>query len=77
MSSGFDDLRTESRFDYQRRKSTSTLVGPGQLPAAEDAINENARRLAAIMRDGIGNQDWLEEFKTEVPALWEEVVDER
>ena len=25
------------------------------------------------MRDGIGNQEWIDEFKAEVPALWEEL----
>jgi len=73
VSSGFDDLR--SKVDSIISGATTLDVGldPGNFLPREDAINENARRLAAIMRDGIGNQDWLEEFKTEVPALWEEL----
>lgn len=73
VSSGFDDLR--SKVDSIISGATTLDVGldPANFLPREDAINENARRLAAIMRDGIGNQDWLEEFKTEVPALWEEL----
>jgi hypothetical protein len=48
-------------------------LNPADFRPREDAINENARRLAAIMRDGLGNQEWMEEFKAEVPALWEEL----
>jgi hypothetical protein len=48
-------------------------LNPADFLPREDAINENARRLAAIMRDGLGNQEWMEEFKAEVPALWEEL----
>lgn len=40
----------------------------------EDAVNENARRLAAIMRDGFANQPWLEEFKQEVPGVFAELA---
>lgn len=49
-------------------------LNPADFLPREDAINENARRLAAIMRDGLGNQEWMEEFKTEVPALFEELA---
>lgn len=48
-------------------------LDPAAFLPREDAINENARRLAAIMRDGIAGQEWLDEFKAEVPALWEEL----
>jgi antitoxin component of RelBE/YafQ-DinJ toxin-antitoxin module len=36
----------------------------------EDAINENARRLADIAANGLKDQDWLGEFKNEVPDIW-------
>lgn len=36
----------------------------------EDEINENARRLAAIANEGLGNQSWMEEFKNEVPDIY-------
>jgi hypothetical protein len=37
----------------------------------EDAINENARRLADIAANGLKGQDWLGEFKNEVPDIWQ------
>ena len=39
----------------------------------EDAVNENARRLADIMVNGLTGQDWLGEFAAEVPGIWEEI----
>jgi hypothetical protein len=36
----------------------------------EDAINENARRLADIAVNGLKDQDWLGEFGNEVPDIW-------
>jgi hypothetical protein len=41
-----------------------------QMGLREDAINENARRLAAIARDGFANQDWLGEFAREAPDVF-------
>ena len=58
--------------------SGSLSLDVGMDPAAmlprEDAINENARRLAAIMNEGLANQPWLEEFKAEVPQVFEELA---
>ena len=39
----------------------------------EEAVNENARRLADIMVNGLTGQDWLGEFASEVPGIWEEI----
>jgi hypothetical protein len=39
----------------------------------EDAINESARRLADIAQNGLKGQDWLEQFKGEVPDIWEAI----
>lgn len=41
----------------------------------EDAVNENARRLGDIAVKGFANQDWLEEFKREVPDIYAALVD--
>jgi hypothetical protein len=41
-----------------------------ELLPREDAVNENARRLADIMVNGFKDQSWLEEFKTEVPDVF-------
>ena len=40
---------------------------------APDAINENAKRLMAIAKEGFANQPWLEEFKREVPNVFKEL----
>jgi hypothetical protein len=51
----------------------SDISWPGQDgPAASsgDAINENAKRLAAIANEGLIGQDWLGEFAAEVPDIF-------
>lgn len=40
----------------------------------EDAISENARRLAAIANEGLIDQPWLEEFKNEAPGTWADLM---
>ena len=40
----------------------------------EDAISENARRLAAIANEGLIDQPWLEEFKNEAPGTWPDLM---
>lgn len=74
MDRAFQNL--ESRVSGILSQSLSLDVGldPADFLPREDAINENARRLAAIMRDGLGDQEWMEEFKREVPALFEELA---
>ena len=69
----FDDLRSKVQGIIDQSTTLDVGLDPANFLPREDAINENARRLAAIMRDGIGNQEWLEEFKSEVPSLWEEL----
>ena len=69
----FDDLRSKVQGIIDQSTTLDVGLNPADFLPREDAINENARRLAAIMRDGIGNQEWLDEFKAEVPALWEEL----
>ena len=69
----FDDLRSKVQGVIDQSTTLDVGLNPADFLPREDAINENARRLAAIMRDGIGNQEWLDEFKAEVPALWEEL----
>jgi hypothetical protein len=39
----------------------------------EDAINENARRLADIAQNGLMGQDWLGEFAKQVPQIWDNI----
>ena len=69
----FDSLKSKIQGIIDQSTTLDVGLNPADFLPREDAINENARRLAAIMRDGIGNQEWLDEFKSEVPALWEEL----
>ena len=54
----------------------SSAIGPvGGINAEdflprEDAINENARRLADIMVNGLTGQDWIGEFAAEAPDVY-------
>ncbi|MCB0049741.1 MAG: hypothetical protein KDE24_09395, partial [Caldilinea sp.] len=73
VASEFDSLKSKVQGIIDQSTTLDVGLNPADFLPREDAINENARRLAAIMRDGIGNQEWLDEFKSEVPALWEEL----
>ncbi len=80
-SGGLSDMdrafqKLESRVSGVLSQSLALDVGldPSDFLPREDAINENARRLAAIMRDGLGDQEWLEEFKAEVPGIFDELI---
>ena len=39
-----------------------------------DAINENARRLAAIANEGLNGQSWLKEFAEEAPGTYADLM---
>ena len=75
ISSQFDDLR--GKIESVIGEAMSADIGglnPADFLPRQDAINENARRLAAIMRDGLGGQEWLDEFRTEVPGIFDEIA---
>lgn len=69
----FNDLRSRVSSLLQESLSPDVSIADGILPR-EDDINENARRLAAIANEGIGDQSWMEEFKAEVPGIFDEIV---
>jgi hypothetical protein len=58
--------------------NTGTGVDPneilGQMGLRPDAINENARRLADIAKNGLKDQDWLPAFKNTAPEAWAELM---
>lgn len=71
----FDDLKGIVEGVLQAALDTGTGVNPDDVLAAlglprEDAINENARRLADIAKNGLMGQDWLGNFAAEVPDIW-------
>lgn len=75
MTSAVDALN--QRFETLKGKAESVLSGSLTLDginvdamgARPDAINENARRLAAIANEGLAGQDWFGEFAFEVPDI--------
>lgn len=69
----FDNLRSKVQSMLSGALNPGVSIADGLLPR-EDAINENARRLAAIANEGIGDQSWMEEFKNEVPGIFDEIV---
>ena len=74
VASEFDDLRSKVQGIIDQSTTLDVGLNPADFLPREDAINENARRLAAIMRDGLGNQEWMEEFKAEVPGIFDEIA---
>lgn len=73
---------TSNEFSSLKSKINSVIgsaIGPvagvdaNDLLPREDAVNENARRLADIAVNGLKNQSWLEEFKNEVPEIWKQI----
>ena len=68
LNQQFDDLKSKA----QGVLSGALNLGDIKFPEAPrgDAINENARRLAAIANEGLGNQPWMDEFKKEVPDVY-------
>jgi hypothetical protein len=50
--------------------SVDQAANGGRVP---DSINENAKRLMAIAKEGLTDQSWLEEFKREVPEVFAEL----
>lgn len=86
LSGGVSDAAKEAEraFEGLRSKVAGVLsqaldpgvgVDPDELLAnmgipRPDDINENARRLADIAKNGLMGQDWLGAFKNEVPDIW-------
>ncbi len=75
-SGGLSQL--DQAFSALEGKVSSVLQGALQTDVAvngqdggyQDAINENARRLAAIANEGFANQPWLDEFRQEVGGIF-------
>jgi hypothetical protein len=73
IKKAFDDLKSKVSSMLQEGLSPDVSIADGILPRTDD-INENARRLAAIANEGIGDQSWMEEFKNEAPGIFDEIV---
>jgi hypothetical protein len=74
VSKAFQDMQSKVGSVLSGALDTGTGVDPNNILEAmgfrEDAINENARRLADIAVNGLKNQDWLGEFQSEAPDIW-------
>jgi len=70
----FDDLKGKVAGVLSGALDTGTGVDPKKLLESmglrEDAINEDARRLAAIAMEGFTGQSWMEEFKKNQPDMY-------
>ena len=66
----FNDLKGKVEGVLQEALHLDVGVNPDDFLPRADAINENARRLADIMVNGFKGQDWLDEFKREVPDIY-------
>lgn len=75
LSHAYEDLHGKVASVLSGALDTGTGVDPQKALEAmgfprEDAINENARRLADIAANGLKNQDWLGQFQQQVPDIW-------
>jgi hypothetical protein len=73
IKQAFDDLKSKVSSMLSGALSPDVSIPEGLVPR-EDDINENARRVAAIANEGIGDQSWMEEFKNEAPGIFDEIV---
>lgn len=73
----FGDLKSKVSSVLSDALSDTAGVNPddilGNLGIREDAIAENARRLADVAANGFKDQDWLGEFAAEVPDIFKEL----
>lgn len=73
VNEAFEDLKSTVSGIVTGAIGPVAGVDANDLLPRPDAINENARRLADIAVNGLKGQDWLEEFKAEVPGVWDEI----
>lgn len=84
--SGIGQAAGNANAEFQKLQGTvasllESQLDPGvgvnvdNLLPREDAINENARRLADIAVNGFKGQDWMAEFAAEVPDVYQALID--
>lgn len=73
--SQFDELKGRVQGVLSGALNVDVGVNPDNFLPRQDAVNENARRLADIMVNGFKDQSWLEEFKREVPDVYRALVE--
>lgn len=78
MQKRFDSIKSTAQGVLKGALDTGTGVNPDDILAKmgkrPDAVNENARRLAAIAQNGLQGQDWLPKFQKEAPGAWADLM---
>lgn len=67
LSAEFSNLKSTVESVLSGSLDTGVGFSAEDILPREDAINENARRLADIAKNGLTGQDWMSEFAQEAP----------
>ncbi len=76
VSDEYDSLKSKVSSVLQGALSPDIGFDPSTVLPRPDDINENARRIAAIAKEGIANQPWLEDFKNTAPQAWTDIMNQ-
>ena len=71
----FNDLKGKVASVLQGALDPGVGVNPADFLPREDTVNENARRLADLMVNGLKGQDWLEQFRSEAPDIYKAIAE--
>lgn len=70
----YNDLLGTVQSILSEAQSDTGGADPSTILPREDAVAENARRLGAIMNEGLNNQSWLEDFKNTAPGAYADLM---
>lgn len=73
LTKEFSSLRGIVEGVFSTAQSDFEGLGIDEILPREDAVNENARRLADIAKNGFKDQSWLEEFKNEAGGAFADI----
>jgi hypothetical protein len=79
MEKAFDKVKSAAQGVIQSALNPGVGVDPNAILESmglrEDAVNENARRLADIAQNGLKDQSWLPVFKDSAPQAWADLME--
>jgi hypothetical protein len=79
MEKAFDKVKGAAQGVIQSALNPGVGVDPNAILESmglrEDAVNENARRLADIAQNGLKDQSWLPVFKDSAPQAWADLME--
>ncbi len=70
----YDSLLGKVKSVLQSALDPGVGVNVDDILPREDAVNENARRLAAIAKEGLTGQDWMGDFAKEAPGAYADLM---